>query len=77
MKILSIVDLSIRLEGISQSITEVDNDDLEKQEMCMLLKANVDDLKSVLAVCDEEQQSLIKISNVIAGIEGGVKALKA
>jgi hypothetical protein len=55
MKELSRAELSIRLDGISHSLTEVYEDDLEKQEMCMLLKSNVDDLNNMLAICVEEQ----------------------
>jgi hypothetical protein len=76
MKELSIVGLSVRLDGVRQSITEIDEDDLEKQEMSLLLKSNVDDLHSMLALCGEDQHSLGKISNVIAGIERGVQLLK-
>lgn len=75
MSEISAVSLKVRLDAALQDVVGVDSNDSEKQEMCMLLKANIDDMHNVLEASDTDQQSLSRILEIIIIIEVATKSL--
>jgi hypothetical protein len=75
MKGITISTIKERIEKVHISIAEVDNSDIDKQEMCMLLKANADDILKILDARDINTSTVNTAFEIVTQIENAVKTL--
>jgi hypothetical protein len=75
MSIVSIKVLKERLGSVEQRLSLVDSYDLEIHEMCMLLRANVDDVNSIIELNTHNEESLAKIDQLISNLLVGVNSI--
>lgn len=76
MSVLTKLELNKDIGEALSSISEIDRDDYDRQEMCFLLKSNLSDIAELLNVCSCEPDNLLKISKIIIEINESIKSLK-
>lgn len=76
MSMLSIDVLKERLRSVEQRLSLVESQDLETNEMCMLLRANVDDVKTIIDSNTHTEESLFEIDQVISNLFIGVNSIQ-
>lgn len=73
----SVITFLEELDEIRYSISEVDSTDFEKQKICMLLKANADDLTTMLRAKHMSSHPLLTIAQIIGRLKDAVLDLKS
>lgn len=76
MSELSIKVLKDRLGSVKHRLSLVDSHDLEIKEMCMLLRANVDDVNLILERNSHTEESLVKIEQLVSNLLVGVDSIQ-